>query len=125
MDILELHDYCISLPETEESTPFDETTLVYKVGDKMFACSDMIDDTWVSVKCDPERAIELREQYDEITPAKHFSKKHWNTLRLDGDLPASFIREQIRDSYLLVVKGMPRAKRDYYTKLFIDFESKL
>ena len=104
MDVLTFRDYCLSLPMAEESTPFDETTLVYKVGGKMFACADMAEFEWVAVKCDPAEAVLLREQYDEVSAAWHFNKRHWNAVRTTGDLPDGFIREQIRNSYLLVLR---------------------
>ena len=104
MDVLSFRDYCLSLPMTEETTPFDETTLVYKVGGRMFALADMVDFTAVSVKCDPDTAIRLREEFPEITPGGHLNKRHWNTIRTDGDLPERFVREQIRNSYLLVLR---------------------
>ena len=104
MDVLSFRDYCLSLPLTEESTPFDETTLVYKIGGKMYACADMNDFGQVAVKCDPDEAVRLRERYEEIGPAYHFNKTHWNGIRTAGDLPDAFIREQIRNSYLLVVR---------------------
>lgn len=122
MDLFELRDYCLSFPVTEETTPFDETTLVYKVAGKMFAMTDMVDTCSVSVKCAPDRAVELREEYSEIEPAFHMNKRHWNSVRLDGDLPASFIRRMIRESYFLVINGMNRCQRDRLTKLFIDAE---
>lgn len=122
MDILELRDYCLSLPMTEETTPFDETTLVYKVLDKMFAVTDMVESDWVVVKCDPEYALDLKDKYSEVEGAFHFNKKHWISVRLDGDLPADFIRKLVRESYLLVVEKMPKLKRQQVTKAFIDFE---
>ena len=105
MDVLSFRDYCLSLPLTEESTPFDETTLVYKIGGKMYACADMNDFGQVAVKCDPDEAVRLRERYEEIGPAYHFNKTH---------LPDAFIREQIRNSYLLVVRRSvtPRSLRE-------------
>ena len=114
MDVLSFRDYCLSLPMTEESTPFDETTLVYKVGGRMYACADMVDFATVAVKCDPDEAIALRERYAEVTAAYHFNKRHWNGIRTDGDLPDAFLREQIRRSYLLVLRRnvTPRALRD-------------
>lgn len=87
MDVLSFRDYCLSLPLTEESTPFDETTLVYKIGGKMYACADMNDFGQVAVKCDPDEAVRLRERYEEIGPAYHFNKTHWNGIRTAGDLP--------------------------------------
>lgn len=104
MDVLTFRDYCLSLPLTEESTPFDETTLVYKVGGKMFACADMSGFDTIAVKCDPDEALVLRERYDGVNAAYHFNKKHWNGIRTNGDLPDAFLREQIRNSYLLVLR---------------------
>ena len=112
MDFDALREFCLSLPLTEETTPFDETTLVYKVCGKMFALTDMVESGSVSVKCDPALAEELRDRHPEdITPAYHFNKKHWNSVRTDGDLPANLVREQIMNSYWLVVNGLPKAKR--------------
>ena len=98
MDVLSFRDYCLSLPQTEETTPFDETTLVYKIGGKS----------------DPDEAIALRERYEEVNPAFHFNKVHWNGIGTAGDLPDAFIREQIRNSYLLVLRQSvtPRARRE-------------
>ena len=96
MDVLSFRDYCLSLPLTEETTPFDETTLVYKIGGKMYACADMEAFEWIAVKCDPDEAIALRERYEEVNPAFHFNKVHWNGIGTAGDLPDAFIREQIR-----------------------------
>lgn len=114
MDVLSFRDYCLSLPLTEESTPFDETTLVYKVGGKMYACADMATFEIVAVKCDPDEALSLRERYAEVGPAYHFNKRHWNGILTDGDLPDAFIRAQIRNSYLLVLRQnvTPRALRE-------------
>ncbi|MDE5624196.1 MAG: MmcQ/YjbR family DNA-binding protein [Alistipes sp.] len=114
MDVLEFRDYCLSLPFTEESTPFDETTLVYKVGGKMYACADMADFGRIAVKCDPDEALRLREQYAEVGTAAHFNKQHWNGIRTDGDLPDAFLREQIRNSYRLVLRlnVTPKALRE-------------
>ncbi len=114
MDVLSFRDYCLSLPMTEESTPFDETTLVYKVGGRMYACADMVDFATIAVKCDPDEALLLRERYPEVGPAYHFNKRHWNGIRTDGDLPDAFLREQIRNSYMTVLRRRvtPRALRD-------------
>jgi predicted DNA-binding protein (MmcQ/YjbR family) len=114
MDILGLRDYCLSLPLVEECTPFDETTLVFKVGGKMFCYTDMVDFEWIAVKCDPDRAVALREEFPGLVePAFHSNKKHWNGVRVDGDLPAGFIREQVLGSYLLVAAGItPKALRE-------------
>lgn len=114
MDVLAFREYCLSLPVSEECTPFDETTLVFKVGGKMYTYADMVDFEWIALKCDPDEAIALRERYpDEITPAFHSNKRHWNGVCTVGDLPDGFIREQIRNSYRLVLAGVtPRTLRD-------------
>ena len=114
MDVLEFREYCLSLPLTEESTPFDETTLVFKIGGRMYAYADIVDFTRIAVKCDPDEAAALRERYAEVEPAFHMNKRHWNGIRTTGDLPDAFIREQVRNSYLLVLRRnvTPRALRD-------------
>ena len=114
MDIIEYRDYCLSLPSVEESLPFDDTTLVYKVGGRMFTYAGMDDFRRFAVKCDPDVAVELRDRYEGVRPAWHSDKRHWNDLCVDGDLPDSFLREQIRNSYLLVLRRnvVPRSLRD-------------
>ena len=104
MDIYTIREYCLSLPHTEETTPFDETTLVYKVGGRMFSVTSMDSPDNVVVKCDPDKAVELRDAHEEITTAWHFNKRHWNSIRLDGDLSSDFITIQIFESYMQVVR---------------------
>ena len=112
MDILEFREYCLSLPAATECTPFDEDTLVFKVMGKMFTYAGMENFSRLSVKCDPDLAVELRERYPEITPGFHSNKLHWNTVRVDGDLTDSFMKEQIRNSYDLVAAGLPRKLKE-------------
>jgi predicted DNA-binding protein (MmcQ/YjbR family) len=108
----DLREYCLSKPATTESLPFDETTLVFKVAGKMFALGDIESrPVQVSLKCDPERAVELRETYPAIGGAYHMNKRHWNTVTADGSLRDSLIRELIDHSYELVVAGLPKAAR--------------
>ena len=96
MDVLAFRNYCLSLPFTEECTPFDETTLVYKVGGRMYAFADMVGFERIALKCDPEEALLLRERYpDEVTPAWHTNKRLWNDVRTTG-CPPSF--QQARSS---------------------------
>ncbi len=102
MDIVEFREYVLSLPAVEESSPFGDDVLVYKVGGKMFACVTLPLFERIAMKCDPELAIELRDRYEAITPAWHFNKKHWNDVYVNKGLADSFIREQIEASYLLV-----------------------
>ena len=114
MDIIEFREYCLSLPYTEECTPFDETTLVMKVGGKIFAAADMERFDAFVVKCDPDEAVALRDAYGEITEAYHWNKRWWNAVSVCGDLPGSFLRGQIFQSYMLVVRRnvTPRALRE-------------
>jgi predicted DNA-binding protein (MmcQ/YjbR family) len=112
MDVLEYRDFCLSMPEATECTPFDEDTLVFKVAGKMFSYAGMADFNGFNVKCDPALAVELRERYPEVLPGYHTSTLHWNTVRVDGDLPGEFLREQIRNSYDLVVAKLPRAAKE-------------
>ena len=85
MNIEDLREYCISLPEVEECFPFDEVTLVMKTGGKMFALIPLDEvETCISVKCNPELAIELRETYSCVEPAFHMNKTHWNTISVNN-----------------------------------------
>ena len=113
MSIEDIRNFCLSLPYVEETTPFDDTTIVYKVGGKWFAVTDLEENNKVVVKCDPDLAIELRDRHEEVTAAWHFNKRHWNAISLCGDLAESFIFEQIYNSYMLVIKKnvTPRALR--------------
>ena len=117
MNIEQIRDYCLGKPGTTECFPFDETTLVFKVGtadkNKMYAlCSLERLPQGINLKCDPERAIELREEYQEITPGYHMSKKHWNTIMLKSDLTTKLFMELIDHSYELVFNSLPKKTRD-------------
>jgi predicted DNA-binding protein (MmcQ/YjbR family) len=114
MNIEEFRDYCLQKPDTEETFPFDESTLVYKVLGKMYAATGLneIDSFRVNLKCDPEKAIQLRERYPEIIPGYHMNKKHWNTVYFDGALSNKLLLELIDHSYDLVVAGLPKKRRD-------------
>ncbi|UTA47562.1 MmcQ/YjbR family DNA-binding protein [Simiduia sp. 21SJ11W-1] len=95
-----------------EDTPFGPEVLVYRVCGKMFALLSWQDDPLrLNLKCDPVEAGFLREQYSAILPGYHMNKKHWNTLVLDGSLPADFLQAQINSSYALVVKGLKKSER--------------
>ncbi|SNZ01257.1 MmcQ/YjbR family DNA-binding protein [Flagellimonas pacifica] len=109
MNIEELRTYCLDKKGVTEELPFDEHTLVFKVMGKMYALIPLQRiPPQCNLKCNPERAIELREQYDGvITPGYHMSKKHWNTLFLDN-LPPTFVKELVNHSYDLVVSGLTK-----------------
>lgn len=112
MNIEQFREYCIKKKGVTEEFPFDKGTLVFKVMGKMFALSGLErNPPQVNLKCDPERAIELREEYDgTIISGFHMSKKHWNTIEIN-QLPNDFMMELIDHSYDLVVKGLPKKLR--------------
>ena len=110
MNIETLREYCIAKPGATESFPFDEATLVFKVGNKIFALADTESrPTTLALKCDPERAMQLREQYDAVVPGYHMNKKHWNTITIDGSVQPSDLRGWIDHSYELILKSLPKA----------------
>jgi len=106
MDIEQLREYCLSKPDTEETLPFGPDTLVFKVKGKVFLLTGLDNHPLqFNVKCDPDKAIELREQYPEsVLPGYHMNKKHWNTVIVDGRIPPRELRSFIDDSYFLVSK---------------------
>ena len=114
MNVESIRDYCLSLPAASEYFPFDETTLAFRVVDKIFAMIDLEDTQWFVLKCDPDYALELRDRHPEITGAWHMNKKHWNQLDLEGHLTDELIQKLIRHSYDLVVKKLPRKTREQW-----------
>ena len=112
MNIENMREYCVSKKGVTEEFPFDETTLVFKVAGKIFALTDLEGALSINLKCNPERAVELRETYTAVRPGYHMNKKHWNTVYIDGSVPVSFIREWIDHSYDLVVASLPKKLRD-------------
>jgi len=112
MNLETYYEYCLSKKGASEHFPFDEDTLVFKVGGKMFALSSLLqwekNEPSVNLKCDPERAQELRAEYDEIKPGFHMSKVHWNTIALNGNLSTAFVKELIDHSYELVFKSLTK-----------------
>lgn len=113
MNIEELREFCISKKGVTESFPFGEETLVFKVMDKAFLLTG-IDSNPVefNVKCDPEKAIELRETYSCVKPGYHMNKKHWNTITVDGEASGKLLKEWISDSYDLVVKKLTKKEKE-------------
>jgi len=112
MTITDFYDFCLSKKGVTEHFPFDEDTLVFKVGGKMFALSSL--SGWekgspsINLKCEPERALELRAEYDGIVPGFHMSKTHWNTVTVKSDVPAKLLRELIGHSYELVFNSLTK-----------------
>lgn len=112
MDIELARGYCLEKKGATESFPFDEETLVMKVMGKMFAIIPLERGNQIALKCDPERAIELREEWEEIQPGYHLSKKHWNSVILGGRLSKQMVFELIDHSYDLIVASLKRADRE-------------
>lgn len=110
MNIEELRLYCIRKKGVEETFPFDENVLVFKVMGKMFALTNLFAvDKTVNLKCDPERAIELREEFTSIQPGYHMSKKHWNTIAIENnEFDDAFLYSLIDHSYDLVVSKLTK-----------------
>jgi predicted DNA-binding protein (MmcQ/YjbR family) len=111
MHIDEIIHHCASLKAATDHFPFDNRTLVFKVQGKMFALMDIENPETINLKCDPEKAIELRERYDGIQPGYHMNKKHWNSVYLNGSVDDNLIKELIVNSYDLVVKSLPKKLR--------------
>ena len=108
MNIEEFRDYCLEKPGVSEEMPFGPDTLVFKVGGKIFALTDINTFASINLKCDPGRAVELRDQFDFIRPGYHMSKKHWNTVLLESGLSNAMLQEMIDHSYALVYAGLSR-----------------
>jgi predicted DNA-binding protein (MmcQ/YjbR family) len=111
MNVEEIREFCITLKGTTESFPFDEVTLVFKVGNKMYALLSLDEPLSINLKCDPEIAIELRERYPSVVPGYHMNKVHWNSIFIDGTIPNSIIKEWIMNSYDLIFKSLPKFKQ--------------
>ena len=117
MNIEQYRMFCLSLPGATEDLPFDENTLCFKVMGKIFSICDIDAFESINLKCDPIKAIELRETYpDDVIPGYHMNKKHWNTVMMDSNLPDKLIEEWITDSYNLVVAKLPKKSREILSK---------
>ncbi len=112
MNIQQLYEFCLSQKAVTEHFPFDEDTLVFKVGGKMFALTSLKEweneNASINLKCDPERANELRATYEAINPGWHMSKTHWNTIHFNSDVTDKMICELINHSYDLVFKSLTK-----------------
>ena len=113
MDLEDAIAHCLSQAHATEETPFGPEVLVYKVAGKIFALTAPGDfPATLNLKCEPGRALDLRDGYAAIRPGYHMNKRHWNTVTLDGSLPAALLRELIEHSYQLVVRGLPKKVRE-------------
>ncbi|WP_128543475.1 MmcQ/YjbR family DNA-binding protein [Larkinella soli] len=117
MNIEQLRDYCLQKPGVLESFPFGEETLVFKVGGKIFALTSLdAAPLTVNLKCDPEKAVDLREKFEAVRPGYHMNKTHWNTVLIDGTVRETDLKEWIDHSYGLVLKSLPKQVRQEMEK---------
>ena len=108
----ETRAYLLSRPEAIEDFPFGPDVAVMKIAGKMFATyAGGADGTSINLKCDPDQALVLRDIFTAVKPGYHMNKRHWNTVRLDGSVPSGELQRMIDHSYGLVVKGLPKARR--------------
>ncbi len=119
MNIEELREYCLSKKGVTEEFPFDQVTLVFKVMGKMFALTGLDSiDTTVNLKCNPDYAVELREEFpNDIIPGWHMNKTHWNTVNYSGGLKDNFVKELVNHSYDLVVSGLTKKLKEELGRL--------
>jgi len=108
----QIRSYCLKKKGVTEELPFDEDSPVYKVMGKIFLIASLTPPISINLKCDPEKAVELRERYDAVTPGYHMNKLHWNTIQLDGSIPEKLIMEWINHSYELVVSGLKKTEKE-------------
>lgn len=118
MNIEELREYCISIKGVQEDLPFGPDTLVFKVMGKLFLLTGLDSHPiQFNVKCDPEKAVQLREQYFSILPGYHMNKKHWNTIIVDGSVSDELLKEWIKDSYDLVLSGLSKIQQKKFAEM--------
>ncbi|MHB8336816.1 MAG: MmcQ/YjbR family DNA-binding protein [Ignavibacteriaceae bacterium] len=116
MDLETVREYCLNKKGVTESLPFDEDTPVYKVMGKIFLIANINPPVSINIKCDPEKAVELREHYSAVTPGYHMNKMHWNTIFFENAIPNKFILEWIDDSYNLIVDGLKKTEKQKLSK---------
>jgi predicted DNA-binding protein (MmcQ/YjbR family) len=113
MNIEELRDHCLSLPSVDESFPFGNDTLVFKVGGKIFLLASLdASPLQFNAKCEPLKAIELRENHHSVLPGYHMNKTHWNTIICDGSVVKKTLLQWVDDSYKLVLNSLPKKIKD-------------
>lgn len=113
MNIEELRQHCIVKPGFSEDFPFDNETLVFRVAGKIFLLIPVnAHPLRFNAKCDPERAVELRGQYDSIQPGYHMNKQHWNTIQVDGSVPKKLVMELVDHSYELIKSSLTKKQRE-------------
>lgn len=112
MNIELLREYCLKKKFATEELPFNEDSPVYKVMGKIFMIANLVPPVSINLKCDPEKAVELREEYECVKPGYHMNKMHWNTIELSGPVPDKLILEWVDHSYELVAKGLKKQDRE-------------
>ena len=117
MNIESLRNYCLNLKGVTESFPFGDDTLVFKIVNKVFLLASLTEPSSFNVKCDPEKAIQLRESFSEVIPGYHMNKKHWNTVYYNGSLSDKQLIEMIDHSYKLVLKSLPKKQQEEINNL--------
>ena len=117
MNIEEFREYCLAKPGVTEETPFGDEVLVYKVMGKIFALAPIEEFKQINLKCDPDCAVDLREKYEFVQPGYHMSKKHWNTIIIDGRIGNRQLASWIDDSYNLVVHGLSKKIKSELNKM--------
>lgn len=117
MNIEQIREYCLSLPGVTEDMPFGENTLVFRVMNKIFTLVNLDGETRINLKCNPSRAIELREEHSSIIPGYHMNKQHWNTVIMDGSLKKELITSLIYHSYELIISSLPKTKKEELKRL--------
>lgn len=111
MNIESLREYCLSLPLATEDMPFDDTVLVFRLKGKIFACILLDRPDLIVMKCDLERALDLRDRYEAIEPAWHWNKKYWNQIHIEGDVDRPLMEELLRHAYNEVNAKLPKKDR--------------
>lgn len=119
MNLEIIREYCLKKKYVTEELPFNEDSPVYKVMGKIFLIGNLNPPVSINLKCEPEKAVDLRERYDFVKPGYHMNKTHWNTIRLDGVIKNDLIWEWIDHSYELVALGLKKADRE---KIFPQME---
>ena len=115
MDLIEVRAYCISLSGTTEDMPFDDNTIVFRTENKIYALLNLkAEKQFLNLKCDPEKAIELREAHSFIVPGYHMNKKHWNTIYINQAEPNTLIKSLIDHSRDLIIASLPKALKEKY-----------
>ncbi len=124
MNIKSFRTYCLAKPQVTEEFPFGEQTLVFKVAGKLFALTDVDEFVSINLKCDPEEAALLREQYPAVLPGYHMNKKHWNTVLMDGSLKDTLVTDWIDHSYNLVIAKLPKKVKEKIAEEMLSALSK-